>query len=369
MEITDVSATTHEVPIEVPLIDEPYEVPIVFVEVETDEGVTGHGATGYLWPHSTTTFVNREAAPVVEGEHPLETDRIWDLLRGQLNLRDQTGVWSSGVSAIDIALWDIHGKMVGEPVWRLLGGAQNPVPAYVTFGLPDYSREQLVSVAEDLVSDGEHRLKMVVGTGHEADSGEPADVAEDARRVRAVREAVGEDVELMLDANFTLSIDEALELCRRVQDVDLAWFEEPVYGNDVELLANLRERTQVPIAAGQNEGHRYRHRELITNGAVDISQPNVVWGGGYTEGKKVAALAESYNLRIANGGGWPHHNAHLQAGVANGWRVEYHYLMWMVGEEIFEDPYAIDGGEVELPEGPGLGLEPDRDALTTHQIE
>lgn len=363
MEITNVKATTHEIAVEAPLIDEPFEVPLTFVEVETDQDVTGYGLTGYLWPHSTTEFINAEASEVVEGEHPVETERIWDRLRKQLNLRDQTGVWSSGVSAIDIALWDIRGKVADEPVWRLLGGAQNPVPAYVTFGLPDYSRDQLVEVAEDLVSQGEHRLKMVVGTGHEADTGEPTDVDEDARRVQAVREAVGDDVELMIDANYTLSIDEAVGLCRRLEDVGLTWFEEPVYGNDAELLSNLRERTQVPIAAGQNEGHRYRHRELITNQAVDISQPNVVWGGGYTEGKKVAALAETYNLKIANGGGWPHHNAHLQAGMPNGWRVEYHYLMWKVGETIYEDPFTIDNGEVELPEAPGLGLEPDGDAL------
>lgn len=369
MQIESVTATTHEVPVEAPLLDEPFEVPLTFVAVETDRDVTGYGATGYLWPHSTTEFVNREAAPVVEGEHPIETAHIWNVLRKRLNLRDQTGVWSSGVSAIDIALWDVRGKLAGEPVWRLLGGAQNPVPAYVTFGLPDYSREQLVDVATDLVSQGEHRLKMVVGTGHEADTGEPADVPEDARRVRAVREAVGDDVELMIDANYTLSVDEALDLCRRIEDVGLTWFEEPVYGNDAALLSSLRERTQVPIAAGQNEGHRYRHRELITNGAIDISQPNVVWGGGYTEGKKVAALAGAYNLKIANGGGWPHHNAHLQAGVPNGWRVEYHYLMWKVGETIYEDPYAIDGGEVELPETPGLGLDPDRDALEEYRIE
>lgn len=184
-----------------------------------------------------------------------------------------------------------------------------------------------------------------------------------------MREAVGEAVELMIDANFTLAVDEALELCRRIEDVGLTWFEEPVYGNDAALLSNLRERTQIPIAGGQNEGQRYRHRELISSGAIDISQPNVAWSGGYTEGKKVASLAQTYNLKIANGGGWPHHNAHLQAGMPNGWRVEYHYLMWRVGERIYKDPYVVDEGTVRLPEDPGLGLEPDRGALAATRLE
>jgi L-rhamnonate dehydratase len=368
MEITNVEATVHEVSVDAPLIDEPFEVPLTFVEIETDEGTTGYGLTGYLWPHSTAKFVNAEAAPVVEGKNPVATDYIWNQLRKRLNLRDQTGVWSSGVSAIDIALWDIMGKHTGEPVWRLLGGSQNPVPAYVTFGLPDYTKEQLVEVAEDLVSQGEHRLKMVVGTGHTADTNEPVNVAEDAERVQAVREAVGDDVELMIDANYTLSIDEAIELCRHLEEYGITWFEEPVYGNDAELLSSLRQRTRIPIAAGQNEGHRYRHRELITNGAIDISQPNVCWGGGYTEGKKVASLAQTYNLKIANGGGWPHHNMHLQAGMPNGWRVEFHYLMWQVGETIYQDPPEIDSGEVSLKETSGLGLEPDWDALEESKV-
>ncbi|MFB6113245.1 MAG: mandelate racemase/muconate lactonizing enzyme family protein [Halodesulfurarchaeum sp.] len=367
MEIEDVTATTHEIPVEAPHIDEPFQVPITFTQVDTDEGITGYGLTGYMWPYSTREFINREAFPVIEGENPLNTERVFHRLRRQLNLRDQTGVWSSGVSAIDLALWDIKGKQYGEPVWRLLGGAQNPAPAYVTFGLPDFSKDELVEVATDLVSQGEHRLKMVVGTGHVSDSDAPADVQEDARRVRAVREAVGEDAEIMIDANMTFSVDEAVDLCRRIEDVGITWFEEPIYGNDPELLANLRGRTSIPIGAGQYEGHKYNHRELMEAGAIDIAMPNVAMGAGFTEGKRIAALADSFNLKIANGGGWPHHNAHLHAGVSNGWRVEFHYLMWQAGEAIYQDPYTIDGGEVTLPETPGLGLEPDWETLEEYE--
>ena len=175
---------------------------------------------------------------------------------------------------------------------------------------------------------------------------DPENPGVDAERVQAVREAVGEKVELMIDANYLFSFNRALELCKLVEPYRITWFEEPVYQNDAHLLADLRRHTSIPIAAGQNEGHRFRHRELIVNRAVDIVQPNVCSVGGYTEAVKVAALAQAFNLPIANGGGWPHHNMHLQAAMANGWRVEFHVDMWKVGEAIYQNPPAPDHGWV-----------------------
>lgn len=193
------------------------------------------------------------------------------------------------------------------------------------------------------------------------------DTAEDAARVRAVRDAVGDGVELMVDANYLFSFPNALDLCRRIEPYAIRWFEEPVYGNDARLLANLRRQTRIPISAGQNEGHKWRHRELLVHEAVDILQPNVVYVGGYTEALKVAAMAQSYNVPIANGGGWPHHNMHLIAGVANGWRVEFHVPMWVTGEMIFKETPKPVKGSVTLSEQPGLGLEPNDEALQETQ--
>jgi L-rhamnonate dehydratase len=360
VKITDLKATLHRVPVEAPLLKEKIVTPVVFVVIETDLGVTGYGLTRGSQRYGVREFINREVAPFLRGKNPLETERIWNQLYKQFNPRAQTGMWSSAVSAIDIALWDIKGKHYKEPVWRLLGGAQNPVPAYVTFGLKDYSKEQLVEVAKQLVAQGVNRLKMVVAV-------DPENPKVDAERVRAVREAAGDDVELMIDANYLFAFNRALELCKLVEPYRITWFEEPVYQNDAALLADLRRHTCIPIAAGQNEGHRFRHRELIANHAVDIAQPNVCSVGGYTEAVKVAALAQAYNLPIANGGGWPHHNMHLQAAMANGWRVEFHFVMWGVGDQIYKEPPAPVNGWVTLSEMPGLGLEPRSDALKEYE--
>ena len=361
MKITGIQATTHRIPVRVPLIDQPLHREIVFTRVETDQGITGFGMTSQILRFSVKEFVNRELGPFLTGRDPMDTERLWNDLYLRFNQRGSSGAVQAGISAVDIALWDIKGKYLSQPVWRLLGGHSATVPAYITYGLPEYSRDQLVEVARTLVGQGQDKLKIVVA----ADGGRS--IHEDVARVKLVREAIGDGVELMVDANQLLSFTEARELCRRIEPFNIRWFEEPISGNDIVQLAELRRHTAIPISAGQNEGHRWRHRDLIVNGAVDIVQPNVVYVGGYTEGLKVAHLAQAFSLPIANGGGWPHVNAPLYAAVANGWRVEFHFIMWMAGQAVFKNPPAPVQGWVTLSDKPGHGLEPNEDILRDTQ--
>ncbi len=355
--ITSVKATIHKVPVKVPLLNRPLNSQIVFVEVNTDQGVTGYGLTGDSQRFAVKDFINLQLAPFLKGKNALDTEARWQEMFLAFNPRYQTGAWSSAVSAVDIGLWDIKGKYYKAPVWRLLGGAKKKAPAYITFGLLDYDRAQLVEMARRFVADGQDKLKMVVAI----DNAE--NVLEDAARVKAVREAIGDKIDLMIDGNYLFSMNRALQLAKHVEPYNLTWFEEPLYGNDARLLAQLRQRCSVPISAGQNEGSRFRHLELLQHEAVDILQPNVCYVGGYTEGLKVAAMAQAFNVLVADGGGWPHHNMHLQAAVSNGWRVEFHYIMWMVGNTIYKNPPQPEKGWVTLTEEPGLGLEPNRAAL------
>jgi L-rhamnonate dehydratase len=357
VKIASVKATIHNVPIKVPLLNKTMTEQIVFVEISTDAGITGYGLTGDLQTSGVREFINQQLAPFLKGKSALDTEARWQEMFLTFNPRYQTGAFSSAVSAIDIALWDIKGKHLNMPVWRLLGGAKQTVPAYITFGLLDFDRDQLVEFARRFLADGQDKFKMVVAI----DNGE--NVAEDAARVSAVREAIGPNRDLMIDGNYLFSMNRALQLAKRVEPLNITWFEEPIFGNDARLLSQLRQRCSVPISAGQNEGSRFRHLELLQHAAIDILQPNVCYVGGYTEGMKVAALAQGYNILIADGGGWPHHNMHLQAAASNGWRVEFHYLMWQTGNIIYRNPPQPVKGNVTLTEDPGLGLEPNRDAL------
>lgn len=362
MKIERIEASQYRIPVTIPLRENPRYIDVVLTRVETDTGLQGFSVTDVYGP-ALAAMINEEVAPYLRGANPLETERIWNDLYTTFNIRCLTGIWSSMVSMIDIALWDIKGKHFGEPVARLLGGAQEKAQAYVTFGFAEYDRDELVEVAKMMVAQGHTRLKMVVGIDN------ASNVREDAARVRAVREAVGDDVELMVDANYLFSLPQAVQLCKLIEPYNITFFEEPVYGNDFRLLRDLRRKTVIPIAAGQQFGHLWQHRELIVEEAVDIAQPNVCFVGGFTEAVKVANLARAFNKQIANGGTWPFHNLHLQAGVVNGTKVEFHLVFWRLCEVIFKEGPQPNHGWVKPFERPGLGLEPNFDVLEQYRIK
>jgi L-alanine-DL-glutamate epimerase-like enolase superfamily enzyme len=273
-----------------------------------------------------------------------------------------TGVISSALSCLDIALWDIQGKAAGRTVAGLLGNARTTLPAYVTFGFPQYDREQLCEAAKLQLSEGFTAIKLIVGVDKKG-------WREDAIRVRAVRDAVGDDVDIMIDANYLFNPVQAKLLCRAIEECNITWFEEPLQQNDARALADLRAHTKIPIAAGQMEGHRWRFRELVEKQAVDILQPNVCFCGGYTEARKAGHLAQIYNLPIANGGGWPLFNMHTFAGLMNGWIVEWHLGMVQVGEMLFVNPPEPVKGMLTIPDAPGLGLTLNREALRDSEVK
>lgn len=340
---------------------------VCHVEVETDDGLIGYGFTAIVEGEVVAHIVNAVAGPLILGEDPMANERIWERLYWKMSPRGQTGYASHAIAAIDVALWDIKGKYLNQPVWRLLGGARSRVQTYATFGFPVFDREQLADAARTWRSKGNRRLKMVVG--NEAlpnrDTIRPVDdvIREDAMRVRAVREAVGDDVDLFMDANCRLDPFQARKLAEMVEDCRVAYFEEPITHNDVRQLANLRRLTNIPLAAGQNEGLAWRFRDMLVHEAVDYLQPNVVIGGGFTQCVKIAGMAAAFNVPICNGGAWMHHNMHLHAGVANGTMVEHHYVATEICKQMYRDlPEPVDGW-LTLPETPGLGFAPDPDAI------
>ncbi len=365
MKITKVEATCHSIPVMLPL-DKPMKQNLVFVRVETDEGITGYGLTHHQLRFSTREFINRELAPFLIGKNPFETERIWNKdAENELNVAHSLFTTAAmirwGFSAVDIALWDIKGKYFNQPVFRLLGGSRNPIPAYVTCGFRVYNREELVEVARQFVQMGQKNLLVQLGLG----TTPGLNIAEDEARVRAVREVIGEDGMLMVDGNDRFNFIEARALARRIEPYHISWFEGPVFSNsDFRLLAAFRKCTSIPITAGGSvPGRRWLYREFFLHNAVDLVQPNVVHVGGYTEALKIAHMAQAFGLPVANGGGQPHHNMHLIAGVANGWIVECQYATMLRDEIIFVNPPRFEKGWLTVPEKPGLGLEVNEAAL------
>ncbi|HVL57569.1 MAG TPA: mandelate racemase/muconate lactonizing enzyme family protein, partial [Burkholderiaceae bacterium] len=270
----------------------------VLARLETDDGLTGTGFTAITEEEVVAAAINEVAAPAVIGLDPVEHERIWEKLYWLLAPRGQSGYAMHAIAAVDLAVWELRAKALGLPVWRLLGGARKHVPVYATFGFGFFDREQLVDAAREWASRGFKRLKMTVGNHALQRRDEPRPlsqvIAEDERRVRAVREAVDEDVEICIDANCSLDPYHAGLLALRLEDVGLAFFEEPITQNDARAMADLRSRVRVPLAAGQNEGQAYRFIDLFAARAIDIAQPNVAITGGITQCLRIAGAAQSY---------------------------------------------------------------------------
>ncbi len=368
MKIARVTATPLNVPLHIKLVgaDRKTWLACCIVEIETDDGLIGHGLTSITEEDVIAQIVNGVSGPAIVGDDPLAHERVWDKLCWTLMPRGQTGYAAHALAAIDVALWDIKGKALNQPVWRLLGGAHPRVPVYATFGFGFFDREQLAAAAKLWVTQGFRRLKMTVGNEalrHRDQRPVMEVIREDAARVRAVREAVGANIELFIDANCNLDLYHATKLVEMIRPFNISFFEEPLTQNDVLGMAQLRRNTGIALACGQNEGLLYRFRDLLAAQAIDYAQPNVCITGGFTQCVKIAALAASYNVSVANGGAWSYHNMHLQAGVANGSLVEHHYLAVELYKTLYRDlPMPVDGW-LALPDKPGLGFEPNRNAI------
>jgi L-alanine-DL-glutamate epimerase-like enolase superfamily enzyme len=370
MKITRVHATPLNLPVTVNASGgrtKSTSLSVCLVQIETDTGLTGTGMTAITEEEVIGSIVNDIAAPHLVGQDPMRHEQLWDRLYWLLTPRGQSGYASHAIAALDLALWDIKGQALGQPCWRLLGGARNQVPVYATFGFAFFDRDELAEAAKSWVARGFTRLKMTVG--HHAlqrrDEPRPLDtvIAEDVQRIRAVREAVGPDVQIYIDANCSLDYFHALWLAQRVEPYDISFFEEPVSHNDIPNLVKLRGKTSIPLAGGQNEGLASRFRDFLTAGALDVVQPNACITGGFTQCNRIAGMAAAFNTRFANGGAWPHHNMHLHAGLANGSLVEYHSVAVECCKNVFDDLPEPEAGMLTLPETPGLGFAPNAERL------
>lgn len=369
MKITNVEATVHAAASKAPLIEGKIEDyrggpprPFVVCRVETDAGVTGHGFTGRFLARQVANALNGEIRALVTGMDAGQPAAAQTRIRETLNPRGMTGVAASAASALDIACWDIRGRAEGKSIAEMLGGAHASAPVYLTFGMPQYDRAQLAEAARLGIADGYTLLKMVVAV-------DPGGWREDAARVHAVCDAIGNEAELIIDANEGFDAQQARSLAQEISGRHISWFEEPIENNDPVELARFRDDTGMRVGAGQMEADPRFFSALLDTGAVDILQPNVLYCGGFTGGASIARLADARSVRIANGAGWPLVNMHLMAGVPNGWLLEHHVAQSGIEDTLFVDPPSPVDGRLVIPEKFGLGLEIDRGGLEETRLD
>jgi D-galactarolactone cycloisomerase len=339
------------------------------VEIETDAGLTGWGES--YGPAAMTAAVVKSMAPWLIGADPLRTELLWREIYARLRDHGQKGVVIQGLSGIDIALWDIKGKHFGVPVHRLLGGPLRvQVQAYAT-GL--YRRRSgapiryLADEAAGYVADGFKAVKLKVGFG----------VEEDAAVTRAVRAAIGPGAALMVDANHAYDATAAIRLGRMIEQHDIGWFEEPVPPEDIAGYRAVKAALSIPIAGGECEFTRFGFRDLLVSRAVDVVQPDTCAAGGLSECKKIADMAEAFGVRY-NPHVWgtgiaiaaslqllavlpPHTPPSLAPSEP---MLEFDRTEHPIRQALLTQPIEHAGGVVRVPDGPGLGIEIDRAALT-----
>jgi len=369
MKIDHIEATVHAAASKIPLLDRAVEDyrggpprPFVVCRVYTDDGRVGHGFTGRFLARQVAWTLEDEVSPAVRGLDAANPAAVQASLLGRLNPRGMTGVIMGAASALDIALWDLKGQAEDRSIASLLGGARQSAPVYLTFGMPQYDRDGLAEAARLALGDGYKLLKMVVAVDR-------GGWREDASRIQAVADAVGDRAEIIIDANEGFDEVEARLLVREIGDCPIAWFEEPVHGNDPAVLARLRKDTGMRTGAGQMEADLRIFDALLEQGSVDVLQPNVLYCGGFTRAARVARRADEMSVSIANGAGWPLVNMHLMAGAANGWLLEHHVAQSGVEDALFRDPpYPVDG-RLAIPEKPGLGLHIEQAGLDATRLD
>jgi D-galactarolactone cycloisomerase len=340
----------------------------MLVEIETGDGLVGWGEC--YGPARMTAAVVESVAPWLIGEDPLRIDHLWRTIYARLRDHGQKGVVIQGLSGIDIALWDIKGKHFGVPVHQLLGGAlRNEVEAYATGLYRRKSGDPLVYLPEEAaryVAEGFGAVKLKVGFG----------IEEDAAITRAVREAIGPDVALMVDANHAYDATAAIRLGRKIEACDIGWFEEPVPPEDVAGYRAVKDALDIPVAGGECEFTRFGFRELFVSHALDIAQPDTCGAGGLSECKKIADMSEAFGIRY-NPHVWgtgiaiaaslqllavlPSHTPNSLAPLEP--MLEFDRTEHPIRQAILVRPVEHRGGRVRIPDSPGLGIEINRDAL------
>jgi D-arabinonate dehydratase/D-galactarolactone cycloisomerase len=352
----------------------------LLVKVHTSEpGLFGWGEAA-MWggPHAVTAAViEQEIAPLIIGEDPRRPEYLWEKVYQSTYYHGRKGILLAALSGVDIALWDILGKSAGQPLWRIFGGFARPLTTYASAGYyrRDYGHAEFAADVSRARAEGFRGYKMKIGnipqTVHSGvlwDAELRCSFDDDLARVRTAREALGSGLNLMVDANTSLSSRMAMRYAEALEPLNIRWFEEPTQPEDIEGCAELARRTRIPIAGFETESGKYQFAKLIDAGAVQIVQFDVVQVGGFTEARKIAGYAQMRHLAFTA--------KNYSTAVSTAATIQLLYA-YPNGDyfECDQDPnelrdgfiasplFQLDNGMATPTDRPGLGVDVDEQAL------
>jgi D-galactarolactone cycloisomerase len=341
---------------------------IVLVEVEGMNGEVGLGEAITIGgpPSSTHTIIMEELAPRLIGRDVFDRQKLWEEMYYGSFQHGRKGLIVVALSALDTALWDLSARTLGIPLYKLLGGYRDKVPAYASAGFYGENKglHELAEEMREYAEKGFKAVKMKIGD---------VSLKEDIERVQAVRQAVGSNILVMVDANRSYNHWEAIQIGRELEKVNVRFFEEPLPADDLDGYRRLGHLLDIPLAAGENEYTLFGFRDLIDTGGVSVAQPDVSWSGGITACLKIASLCEARHVDVA-----PHSftsivnlatTLHLLGSIPNGIWIEVDQNPNGLRTDLCEFDFELDDeGCLTIPATPGIGIELDQKALTKYSI-
>jgi len=361
MTIKHVQAGHYRIPLPYTLSDSTHgemtHFALVTVRVQDSDGVDGLGYTVTTGPAGLAIWalIEQDLAPLLIDSDPERIEALWQQMWWRLHYPGRGGTAAFAISAVDIALWDLRARRLGQPLWRLLGGHDPKVPAYAG-GIDLYfSIDELLAQTQGNLDNGFRAIKMKVGRDR---------LSEDLTRVGAMRDFLGDDFPLMVDANMRWRIDEAIRAARGLREFNLVWLEEPTIPDDVPGHVKIASEGGLPIATGENFHTLYEFRQMINAGGVQFPEPDVSTCGGVTAWMKIARLAEANNLPVTSHG--VHDvTVHLLGAVPNKSYLEVHGFGL---DRFIDEPLSLDDdGLATAPDTPGHGVEFDWRALDDYR--
>jgi len=331
----------------------------VLVRITTNKGIQGLGEIGEsaFLPRAIEWIVNDQFKPMLLGEDPLAIERLWQKMYIRSAHWGRKGVAIPVISGLEIALWDIMGKYLDKPVYELLGGIyREKIRVYASAGMAKPINE-IVKEVKNYIDQGYSGIKVRIGN---------KDPRKDIEMVRAVRGAIGNKIDLMVDAgqvyvDFAWDYNTALRVARQLEDYNLFWLEEPFVSDNIEDYIRLTKTVDIPIAGGENEYTKFGFKDLIVNRAVDILQPDVTRAGGILECKKISAMADAFHMRCA-----PHifgsgiglmANMHFIISTPNAFIMEHDRTVNPLRDELLAETLKFDNGYITFKKDiPGLGV-------------
>jgi L-alanine-DL-glutamate epimerase-like enolase superfamily enzyme len=361
MRIKDIQCNLYRIPLPVVLSDATHgalpDFELITVRIRTASGLEGVGYTYTVGAggRAIRTLINHDIRPILLESDARGIESLWQAMWHRLHWVGRGGIVVFAISAVDVALWDLKGRLHNEPLWRLLGGDGNRVQAYAGGVDLYHPLDQLLDQTRQHLAGGFRAIKMKVGRNN---------LREDVARVQAMRELIGPDVVLMVDANMQWRVDQAIRAARALKEFDVLWLEEPIDPDDVAGHVRVSREGGLPIAAGENLHTVYEFQSYMSCGCLDFPEPDLSNMGGVTAWLQVAKMAQAHNLPVTSHGVHDLH-VHLLAAAPNGNYLEVHGFGL---ERYIAHPLQIENGEAVAPDRAGHGVAFDWQALAEHEV-